>query len=286
MAFSHEASVLSADHPPLTILIVDDEPNIRKMLVMSLTTDGHKVIGVTNAKDAIAEASRMPFDLGFVDLRLGTETGLDLIPKILSQSPWIKLVVITAYASVDTAVEAMKRGAADYLPKPFTPEQVRIVVNRVAQLRAMEQRLAALQGTMGETEPPIDLESAGASMQRAIDLARQVAPTDATVLIAGESGTGKGVLARAIHSWSALKPENRFRQRSLVRRFLRNFLKASCSGTPKGPSPMPFARTPGGSPPVKAALFFSMKSAICRWNCSPSSCVSCRIANMSASARV
>lgn len=188
--------------PRLTILVVDDETHIRNMLVTNLTADGHQVTGVTNAGDAVAETARTSFDLGFVDLRLGNQTGLDLIPRILSENPWMKVVAITAHATVDTAVEAMRRGAADYLAKPFTAAQVRIVVDRLAQLRAMEQRVAALEGAMGESEPPLDLDSAGTSMRRAIDMARQVAPNDVTVLICGESGTGKGVLARAIHSWS------------------------------------------------------------------------------------
>lgn len=186
----------------MTVLVVDDEPHIRKMLAMSLSTDGHKVTSVTNAKDALTEAARQSFDLAFVDLRLGADTGMDLIPALTSQSPWLKVVVITAYASIDTAVEAMKRGASDYLPKPFTPAQVRLVVERVGRVKALEQRLAGLQGALGEAEGTIDLASASPDMCRAIDMARQVAPSEATVLICGESGTGKGVLAKAIHAWS------------------------------------------------------------------------------------
>ena len=86
----------------LTILVVDDEPNIRKMLSVAMTTEGHHVIGVTNSRDAVVEAARRSFDLAFVDLRLGTETGLDLISKLLSESPWLRVVVITAYATIDT----------------------------------------------------------------------------------------------------------------------------------------------------------------------------------------
>jgi NtrC-family two-component system response regulator AlgB len=190
----------------LAILVVDDEPNIRAMLSLSLRTDGHRVVAVTNPSDAEAEAARQSFDMAFVDLRLGAEAGMDLVPKLLAQSPWLRVVVITAYVSIDTAVEAIRRGATDYLPKPFTPPQVRLVVERVAKLRALEQRVAALQGSDGETSPP--LQSRSPAMRRAIDLAQQVAGSDATVLIRGESGTGKGVLARAIHVWSdrAAKP--------------------------------------------------------------------------------
>ena len=186
----------------LSILIADDEPNIRRILSLSLTTDGHRVTVVSNVNDAVLEATRQPFDLAFVDLRLGTETGLDLIPRLLAQSPWIRVVVITAYASIDTAVEAIRRGASDYLPKPFTPPQVRLVIERVEKLRSLEQRVEGLQGTLGEANSTIDLDSKSPAMRRALNLAREVASSDATVLIQGESGTGKGVLARAIHAWS------------------------------------------------------------------------------------
>ncbi len=186
----------------LGVLIVDDEPNIRKMLALCLSTDGHGVTAVSNAADAVTEAGRHAFDLAFVDLRLGTETGMDLLPRLLAQNPWLRVVVITAYASVDTAVQAIQRGAADYLPKPFTPGQVRLVVERVAKVRDLEQRVAGLQGAGGD-DLAVDLGTRSPAMRRAIEFGRQVADSDATVLVRGESGTGKGVLARAIHSWSS-----------------------------------------------------------------------------------
>ena len=108
---------------PLNVLIVDDELNIRKTLTIALETDGHKVTAVSNVQDAQAQVARRSFDLAFVDLRLGTDDGLDLIPLLLATSPWLKVIVITAYASIDTAVEAMRRGATHYIPKPFTPAQ-------------------------------------------------------------------------------------------------------------------------------------------------------------------
>jgi two-component system, NtrC family, response regulator AlgB len=186
---------------PLKILVVDDEPNIRKLVALSLESDRHDVSVAATVSDAIKLASQKPFDVAFVDLRLGTDTGLDLIPKLLSESPWLGIVVITAYASIDTAVEAMRRGASDYLPKPFTPDQLRLVLSRVIRLRGLEQRVADLQGELGNT-PGIDFNSQNPAMRQAIELARQVAKSDATILIRGESGTGKGVLARAIHTWS------------------------------------------------------------------------------------
>ncbi len=193
---------------PLNVLVVDDETNIRKTLAVCLETDGHRVVAVGNFQDAVSENSRRSFDLAFVDLRLGTASGLDLIPVLLASSPWLKVVVITAYASIDTAVEAMRRGATDYIPKPFTPAQVALAVRKVADVRSMEQKIAALQEDLGRATPEADFSTENPAMQRALGLARQVAPTEATVLLRGESGTGKTVLARAIHGWSrrAAKP--------------------------------------------------------------------------------
>jgi len=188
--------------------VVDDEVNIRKTLSLCLETEGHKVIAVSNFQDALTEASRKSFELAFVDLRLGVQDGLDLIPALLAASPWMKIVVITAYASIDTAVEAMRRGATDYIPKPFTPAQVMLAVHKVFEMRTLEQKLTALQEDLGRSHPEIDFSSTSPVMQRAVNLARQAAPSEATVLLRGESGTGKSVLARAIHSWSnrATKP--------------------------------------------------------------------------------
>jgi NtrC-family two-component system response regulator AlgB len=193
---------------PLNILLVDDEVNIRKTLSVCLETEGHKVIAVSNFQDALTEASRKSFELAFVDLRLGIQDGLDLIPALLATSPWMKIIVITAYASIDTAVEAMRRGATDYIPKPFTPAQVLLAVHKVSETRTLEQKLTALQEDQRRSHPEIDFSSTSPAMQRAVALARQVATSEATVLLRGESGTGKSVLGRAIHSWShrAVKP--------------------------------------------------------------------------------
>jgi NtrC-family two-component system response regulator AlgB len=193
---------------PLNILVVDDELNIRKTLTVCLEAEGHHAVAVSNFEDAVHEASRRSFDLAFVDLRLGTADGLDLIPSLLAQTPWLKIIIITAYASIDTAVEAMRRGATDYIPKPFTPAQVRLAVHKVFEMRTLEQRVASLQEDLGRLNPEADFSTTSAAMQRVINLSRQVASTDATLLMRGESGTGKTVLARAIHHWShrALKP--------------------------------------------------------------------------------
>jgi NtrC-family two-component system response regulator AlgB len=194
--------------PSLHVLIVDDELNIRKTLTINLETEGHRVTAVSNFQDGLVEASRRSFDLAFVDLRLGTDDGLDLIPVLLAATPGLKIIVITAYASIDTAVEAMRRGATDYIPKPFTPAQINMAVRKVFEVRSLEQQIASLQEDLGRQHPEIDFSSSSPVMQKAMNLARQAALSEATLLLRGESGTGKTALARAIHGWSrrAAKP--------------------------------------------------------------------------------
>ena len=121
---------------------------------------------------------------------------------MLGQWPRLAVVIITAHASVDSAVEAMRRGAFDYLSKPFTPAQVRAVLERVARVRGLRDRVADLEERVRAEVPEADLEGRDPEVRRVLDLARKVAPTDAAVLIRGESGTGKGVLAHALHAWS------------------------------------------------------------------------------------
>ncbi|MBN2433614.1 MAG: sigma-54-dependent Fis family transcriptional regulator [Acidobacteria bacterium] len=193
---------------PLNVLVVDDEINIRKTLAYCLANDGHTVISVSNPTDAIEEARRQSFDLALVDLKLGEENGLDLIPVLLADSPWTKIVVITAHASVQSAVEAMRRGATDYIAKPFTPDQVKLLARRIGQIRVLETELASLKEDIQRLGPQERLQSRNPGMQRIIELLRKAAPSEAIILIQGESGTGKTVFARAVHRWSqrAAKP--------------------------------------------------------------------------------
>lgn len=188
--------------PSLNILVVDDEANIRKTLSICLETAGHRVKAAGNPEDALSETSRRSFDIAFVDIRLGTASGLDLIPALLAAAPGIKVIVITAYASIDTAIEAVRRGAADYIPKPFTPAQIILAVQKVFEVRSLEQKVVALGEDLGRSRLEEDFSTTSPALERAFELARQAAPSDATILLRGESGTGKSVLAKAIHTWS------------------------------------------------------------------------------------
>ncbi|MBN1123601.1 MAG: sigma-54-dependent Fis family transcriptional regulator [Sedimentisphaerales bacterium] len=186
----------------LRILIVDDESNIRRTLGIYLEGEGNTVKSVSNAQDALKEAAREIFDLVFLDLRLGQTDGMDLIPEFQTIAPWMKIVVITAYASINTAVEAIRRGAIDYIAKPFEPNDVALVIKRIMQFRSMENRIAQLQSDIVKSGPDPLFSSKYPAMQRAIEQAHQVAQSDTVVLLRGASGTGKTILAKAIHHWS------------------------------------------------------------------------------------
>lgn len=186
----------------LRVLVVDDEPRIRNSLHVCLEGEGYDVDGVGGSEEALSEVQSRPYDLAFLDLRLREASGMDLIPALLEEQPHLKIIVITAHSSIDSAVEAMRRGATDYLPKPFTPAQVRQAAETAAEQRTLERK-GALFGERAEREEvdaPFDPNDP--AMQEVMEIAREVATKDVTVLLRGENGTGKGMLAKAIHQWS------------------------------------------------------------------------------------
>jgi len=186
----------------LRVLVIDDDKNIRATLGVCLEGMGCEVRAAATADAALAAAGEQPFDLAFLDLRLGTASGLDVLPRLLAEAPSLAVVLVTAYATVDTAVEAVKRGAADYLPKPFTPEQIRHVVQRVSAAAGAHRRLAELERELRESVPEVDIETASPAMRAIFETIARAARSDAPVLLRGESGTGKGVLARLLHAQS------------------------------------------------------------------------------------
>ena len=184
------------------VLIIDDEKNIRHTLRVCIESMGGKV-GEASGPDAAVEfMGRSSFDVAFLDLKLGAHSGLDLIPRLMAENPNLAIVVITAYATIETAVEAMRRGAWDYLPKPFSPAQIRHTLERVVKQRSLANRAANLEGQLSAETPDVLLASAAPSVRAVLDIVARAAPSDASVLFRGENGTGKGVLARAMHKQS------------------------------------------------------------------------------------
>jgi NtrC-family two-component system response regulator AlgB len=184
------------------VLVVDDERNIRATLTVCLEGLGCRVTAVATASEALVALQCQLFDLAFLDLRLKEMSGLDLIPKVLSISPHLHIVMITAYATIETAVEAIKRGAMDYLPKPFTPEQIQHLINGLAERLSLCRQVQELEALIKEAIPEVILETETPKMQAAMELAARVAPSETPVLLMGEHGTGKGVLARWLHAQS------------------------------------------------------------------------------------
>jgi NtrC-family two-component system response regulator AlgB len=187
----------------MNLLLIDDDANLRKSLRLALETLGHRVREAGDPSAAQEELGRGSFDLAFLDLRLGRAQGLDLLPALLRIAPELPVAVITAYATIATAVEAMRRGAFDYLPKPFTPDQLRIVLDRVARMRRLQSHVEDLEEQVRSVVPEADLQTEEPVVRQALEVAFKAAPSEATILLRGESGTGKGVLARVIHARSA-----------------------------------------------------------------------------------
>ena len=188
----------------MNVLIIDDDLSIRETLGMALETMGHEV--ETAASQAAAEKKLRAgsFEVAFLDIRLGTENGLDVLPDVLRLSPRLAVVVITAYSSIETAVTAIQRGAFDYLAKPFKPAQIGQVLERVAKTRQLETRITDLEGQLSRPGADVGIVTASdPKMQRLMEVAKKSASSDATILMLGESGTGKSVLARQIHQWSS-----------------------------------------------------------------------------------
>ena len=187
---------------PFNLLVIDDEASLRRTLHTALESMGHRATEAVNRVQALEALARQRFDLAFLDLRLGKENGLDLLPELLSAAPGLHVVIITAHASLDSAIAALRKGAFDYLPKPFTPNQLRVALDRSALVRGLRNRVAALEERVEQLAPDVELDTDEPAVKKALEVAFRVAPTDATVLLRGESGTGKGVLARTVHTHS------------------------------------------------------------------------------------
>jgi NtrC-family two-component system response regulator AlgB len=189
----------------MRILVIDDEKNIRRTMAMAIESMEHEVVCVASGAEAFKELRSAAFQVVFLDLKLHQENGLEVLTEILRLAPQAAVVIITAFASIETAVEAMRLGAFDYLPKPCTPDQVRQLLVKIERTKRLENRVLELETQINAESPEVDLATDSSSMQAVIDMAFKAANSDATVLILGESGTGKSILARAMHARSPRK---------------------------------------------------------------------------------
>ncbi len=192
-----------------SVLIIDDDPAIRQSIRLCLEAEQVRVQQVGTTAGALEALDRSRYDVVFLDLWLGAESGLQALPEILRRQPGAGVVVVTAFASYESAVEAMKLGAADYLPKPFTPDQVRGAARRVVTANLLKRRLSELQDRLEETEGESCFETRSQAYAALLQTAARAAASEAVILLRGESGTGKNILARWIGKHSR-RPDGPF----------------------------------------------------------------------------
>jgi len=192
------------------ILVVDDEPAMRLLLSSILKDEGHDVTAAATGEEAVQLIAKRHYHLVVTDLKMPGISGLELLEQVKRDDPGTAVIILTAFGTVEGAVEAMRKGAVHYLLKPLAnPDELRLAVRRVLEEQRVADEATTLRQATEAVFPFGEIIAGDGKMQAALDLGRSVAPTDATVLITGETGTGKELMARAIHHWS-LRAEQAF----------------------------------------------------------------------------
>lgn len=184
------------------ILVIDDDPSIRNMLEIVLKKTGYDVTCTESGKSALEKLKKETFELIISDIKMPDITGIDLLKKIKTINPEIPVILITAFASANDAVEAMKLGAEDYVTKPFNLDELRIIIHRALYKRSMEKENIQLKSRLTEKEKFENIVGKNQKMLEIFEMIDTISQTDSTVLIIGESGTGKELISKAIHNKS------------------------------------------------------------------------------------
>ncbi|MDX9759549.1 MAG: sigma-54 dependent transcriptional regulator [Bacteroidota bacterium] len=187
------------DPTELTIMIVDDEPSVRQSLAAWFEDDGYRIVTAQNAAEALQRMQEGQVDIILLDIKMPGMDGLALQDRIREFNTDVVIIIITAFATVDTAVRALKAGAFDYTTKPVDPDELSHLVRNAAERVRLQRENKALRQSIDHLQFVDDIIGESPEMQRVLELVRTVAPTESTVLILGESGTGKELIARAIH---------------------------------------------------------------------------------------
>src|SRR5260370_17192417 len=225
--------------PKGSILVVDDESEIREGLELLLTSEGYGVSSAGSAESGLAKLEERPFDLLLLDVSLADRNGLDLLKEVGRRDPHLSVVLITAYGSIDMARAAFKSGAMDYITKPWSNDELLAQVAQAVESRRLREENVQLKRALKQRFNFPSIIGKSEKMLTLLNLVTQVAPSRSTILISGESGTGKELIAKALHSAStradkAFVPVN---TGSIPVDFLESQLFAHF----KGPFPRPFA---------------------------------------------
>ncbi|MDI6778774.1 MAG: sigma-54 dependent transcriptional regulator [Bacteroidota bacterium] len=205
--------------PRGTILVVDDEPNILKTVKIYLESVGFEVTSFLNPVDASVCLNEKDFDIAFFDLKMTPIDGMQLLRECKQKSPDTTVVIITAHGSIDSAVEAIKAGAEDFLQKPFNMQEFQLFTERINEHHRLKKEVKELKQKLEETKHEPEFITRNPSVLKQLDLARQIADTNLSILIEGESGTGKEMLAQFIHNHSSRRNAP--------------FIKVSCAALPE-----------------------------------------------------
>ena len=190
-----------------SVLVVDDQAPIRESMVITFRREGYGVASAESGHQALELLAQRPFDLIVTDLRMTGMSGIDVLKKTKELFPDTEVVVMTAYGTIEGAVDAIKSGAYDYLTKPFQPEELTLVAERALERKGLTQRVRRLEKAVRRDHPFEGIITASPRMQEVLKMVEQVARLDSTVLITGESGTGKELVARALHARSPRKDD-------------------------------------------------------------------------------
>ena len=197
------------------LLVVDDESGIRDALVQVFEYEGHEVLAAEDGPDGIALAVDFPPDVIFLDVKMPGLDGLDVLARLREEDPSVLVIMISGHGTIDTAVEATRKGAYDFLEKPLDTDRLLVTLRRALQLRGLTQSMADLRS---QVESRYEIVGTSYPVRQVLERVERVAPTDARVLVTGENGTGKELVARAIHRLSS--------------REARPFIEVNCAAIP------------------------------------------------------
>lgn len=181
------------------ILLIDDDASLRRVTEFNLEKEGYRVLTAANGAEGIASFKRYRPALVITDVKMPEIDGYEVLNQVLELEPETLVVMVTAFSSIELAVTAMKNGAYDYVTKPFSRDQLNIVVAKALQYRKLQRENSNLKETLGGNSGPQQIIGTSRAMQQVMQRVARVAPTNASVLINGESGTGKEVIAKALN---------------------------------------------------------------------------------------